>query len=176
MLFRSEQDAPNFCFSAQPCSWYSGTKAEGEKLLGMFPDKYVWRLRIPFDEYDNSRNYLSKIMRYDTLLNATNSVSHRGDFVKACLDLYQKRAAYGIYNVTNPGPVTTEGVVQQIKSILKPAKQFNFWASDEEFYKYAAKTLRSNCVLNTSKLAAAGIKLRTAEEAIHASLINWKPE
>jgi UDP-glucose 4,6-dehydratase len=48
--------------------------------------------------------------------------------------------------------------------------------SDEEFYKTAAKTPRSNCVMDVSKLLAAGVKIRGVEEALADSLNNWKPE
>jgi UDP-glucose 4,6-dehydratase len=105
-----------------------------------------------------------------------NSISHRADFVKACLDLWERRAPFGIYNVTNPGFVTTRHVVGMIQKILKPAKRFEFWANDEEFYRLAVKTPRSNCVLDVSKLLSTGVKMRPVEEAIEDSLKNWKPE
>jgi hypothetical protein len=78
--------------------------------------------------------------------------------------------------VTNPGFVTTRHVVELIEKILKPARRFEFWASDEEFYRVAAKTPRSNCVMDISKLQAAGVKIRPVEEALEHSLKNWKPE
>ena len=53
----SEEDDPNFTFEHNNCSFYSGTKAVAESALRGFPDFYVWRLRIPFDEYDGPRNY-----------------------------------------------------------------------------------------------------------------------
>jgi hypothetical protein len=40
----------------------------------------------------------------------------------------------------------------------------------------AAKTPRSNCVMDVSKLLAAGVKIRGVEAALEDSLINWKPE
>ena len=85
-----------------------------------------------------------------------NSISHRADFVKACLDLWKRRAPFGIYNVTNPGFVTTRHVVELVEKILKPARKFEFWASDEEFYKVAAKTPRSNCVHGRFQTAGGG--------------------
>ncbi|MEI9962481.1 MAG: hypothetical protein WDM76_15590 [Limisphaerales bacterium] len=137
---------------------------------------YIWRLRIPFDEFDNARNYLSKVQRYAKVYDNVNSISHRGDFAKACLDLWERSAPFGIYNVTNPGFVTTKHVVQLIEKHLKPAKKFQFWANDTEFYKAAAKTPRSNCVMDTTKLLATGVKIRPVEEALEDSLKNWKPE
>jgi UDP-glucose 4,6-dehydratase len=66
--------------------------------------------------------------------------------------------------------------VQLIEKHLKPARKFEFWASDEEFYKVAAKTPRSNCVMDVSKLLATGVKIRGVEAALEHSLKNWKPE
>lgn len=170
----TETDPPNFSFRDPPCSFYSGTKALAEEAIS--GQAYIWRLRIPFDEIDNSRNYLSKVQRYSKVYDNVNSISHRTDFVRACLDLWEKRAPFGTYNVTNPGFVTTRQVVGLIEKFLKPAKSFEFWESDEEFYRVAAKTPRSNCVLDVSKLAEAGVRIRPVQDALEDSLRNWKPE
>lgn len=202
----TEEHEPNFSFRNPPCSFYSGTKALAEEAIlhcGMrigewkmedrrwefgdgisqmgdgsleMGDAYIWRLRIPFDEFDNSRNYLSKLQRYSKVYDNVNSISHRRDFVRACLDLWERRAPFGIYNVTNPGFVTSGEVVQMIRKILKPDREFEFWGSDEEFYREAARTPRSNCVLDSGKLLRAGIQMRPVQEALDAALRNWKEE
>jgi dTDP-4-dehydrorhamnose reductase len=172
----AETDTPNFSFRDQPCSFYSGSKALGEEAISGVGRSYIWRLRIPFDEFDNARNYLSKVQRYQKVYDNVNSISHRADFVRACLDLWEKRAPYGIYNVTNQGFVTTRQVVALLEKILKPKQKFEFWKDDREFYQQAAKTPRSNCVMDVSKLLAAGVKMRGVNEALEDSLKNWKPE
>jgi len=172
----TEADTPNFSFRDLPCSFYSGSKALGEEAMANIGQSYVWRLRIPFDEFDNKRNYLSKVQRYAKAYENVNSISHRADFVSACLDLWESRAPFGTYNVTNPGYVTTRHVVGLIEKYLKPARKFEFWANDDEFYKVAAKTPRSNCVMDVTKMLAAGVKIRGVEEALDHSLRNWKPE
>jgi dTDP-4-dehydrorhamnose reductase len=172
----TENDKPNFTFRGPSCSFYSGTKALGEEAIAGIGQSYVWRLRIPFDEFDNRRNYLSKVQRYAKVYENVNSISHRADFTKACLDLWARRAPFGTYNVTNPGYVTTRHVVELIERILKPARKFEFWANDAEFYQTAAKTPRSNCVMDVSKLLATGVQPRGVEEALEDSLKNWKPE
>lgn len=172
----TENDAPNFSFREPPVSFYSGTKALGEEVIAGVGQNYSWRLRIPFDEYDGPRNYLSKVQRYPKVYDNLNSISHRGEFVRVCLDLWKRRAPFGIYNITNPGFVTTRRVVEMVEEILRPARRFEFWESDEEFYRVAAKTPRSNCVLDVSKLLATGVKIRPVEEAVEASLREWKPE
>jgi dTDP-4-dehydrorhamnose reductase len=172
----TEADPPNFTFRDPPCSFYSGTKALGEEAITGVGQSYIWRLRIPFDEFDSLRNYLSKVQRYEKVYDNVNSISHRGDFARACLDLWERRAPFGIYNVTNPGFITTRQVVDLVEQILKPAKRFEFWQNDTEFYRKAAKTLRSNCVLDVSKLLATGVKIRPVLEALEDSLRNWKLE
>ncbi|HEY4417434.1 MAG TPA: sugar nucleotide-binding protein [Verrucomicrobiae bacterium] len=172
----TEADPSNFSFRDGPCSFYSGTKALGEEAIASLGQSYIWRLRIPFDEFDNARNYLSKVQRYAKVYDNVNSISHRTDFVKACLDTWELRAPFGIYNVTNPGFVTTHHVVEQIEKILKPARKFAYWANDAEFYQVAAKTPRSNCVMDVAKLLSVGVKIRDVETALADSLRNWKPE
>jgi dTDP-4-dehydrorhamnose reductase len=172
----TETDPPNFTFRDPPCSFYSGSKALGEEAAAGVGQGYIWRLRIPFDEFDSARNYLSKVQRYHKVYDNVNSISHRGDFVRACLDLWERRAPVGTYNVSNPGFVTTRQVVGLLEKVLKPGKRFEFWLNDAEFYQQAAKTPRSNCVLDVSKLLAAGVKIRPVVEAIEDSLRNWKPE
>jgi dTDP-4-dehydrorhamnose reductase len=176
LLGFTELDPPNFSFRDGPCSFYSGSKALGEEALVGIGQSYVWRLRIPFDEFDSKRNYLSKVQRYSKVYENVNSISHRADFAKACLDTWEKRAPSGIYNVTNPGYVTTRHVVELIEKFLKPARKFEFWANDEEFYRQVAKTPRSNCIMDVTKLLAAGVSIRPVEEALEDSLKNWKPE
>jgi len=172
----TERDTPNFSFRDPPCSFYSGSKALGEEAILGVGRNYCWRLRIPFDEIDGPRNYLSKVQRYPKVYDNLNSISHRGEFVRACLDLWKHRAPFGIYNITNPGFVTTRQVVEMVQKILRPERKFEFWRNDEEFYRVAAKTPRSNCVLDVSKLLATGVKIRPVEEALEASLREWKPE
>ncbi len=66
-----EEDAPNFSFRQNNCSFYSGCKALGEEVLEGAENCFIWRLRIPFNHIDGPRNYISKMMRYDRLLVAT---------------------------------------------------------------------------------------------------------
>jgi dTDP-4-dehydrorhamnose reductase len=169
----SETDEPNFTFRQPPCSFYSGTKALAEESILHLGRSYLWRVRLPFDQFDNDRNYISKLLRYAKLYDNVNSLSHRADSVNACLDLWDKRAPFGIYNVTNPGFVTTRQVAGLIQKQLKLPRAFEFWANDAEFYKHAAKAPRSNCILDNSKLLGAGIKMRSAREALLDALQNW---
>ena len=168
-----EDDAPNFSFRTDHCSFYSGTKALGEEVLVGAESCFVWRLRIPFSEVESPRNYLTKVMRYARLLEAANSLSQLDEFVRACFECWQKRLPFGTYNVTNPGHVTTREVVDLIKQSGVCNKPFEFFTDEDEFMRIAAKTPRSNCLLDTAKLQHAGIAMTEVHEAIALSLRNW---
>ena len=168
----TEEDAPNFSFAQNNCSFYSGTKVIGEQVVKKWEKHYILRLRIPFEEFDNSRNYISKILKYERLLDAENSVSNKQEFVSACIQTITKQVPYGTYNVTNGGTITTKGVTEKFKNTIAKGKTFNF-IEEGEFYKNVAKTPRSNCVMSNEKLLSTGIKMRTADEAFDHCINNW---
>ena len=168
-----EDDAPNFSFRTNHCSFYSGTKALGEEVLAGAENCFVWRLRIPFNEVDSPRNYLTKVMTYPRLLEASNSLSQLDDFCRATFACWQQRVPFGTYNVTNPGQVTTREVVDLIRQSGVSDKDFQFFADEDEFMQKAAKTPRSNCVLDTAKLQATGIELPEVHDAVADALRRW---
>ena len=132
------------------------------------------RLRIPFDENDGPRNYITKLLTYPKTYDNINSISHIGDFVRTCLDLYERDCPTGIYNITNEGSISTRQVVQMIQEILNPDREFEYFADDEEFYR-VAKTPRSNSVLNVDKIAKVGLPMRPVREALREAIENWVP-
>ena len=166
----AEDDEPNFSFRSPPCSFYSGTKALGEEVLEGAENCYIWRLRIPFNDERSPRNYLQKLLNYDSLLEAENSVSHLGEFVQKCVECFEKEVEPGIYNMTNPGSVTTQQVTEWMREEGVTDKQFKFFEDEVQFMTKAAKTPRSNCVLDTTKSEKAGIGMRPVEEAMRESM------
>jgi len=166
----TEEDVPNFDF--QNGSFYSGTKALAEKVVTQNnPTSYIFRLRIPFDELESPRNYITKILNYDKLLNAENSFSHRADFAKYTIDLIENKAPKGIYNITNKGSLTTEQVIELIKEYKITNKNFEFFDNLETFTSEVVAP-RSNCVLDTSKIEKQ-IKIRTVQEAFSDALSKY---
>lgn len=171
----TEDEVPNFSFRHPPCSFHNGTKVLAEEAIAEVGQNYTWRLRIPFDEFDSPRNALTKLQKYPKVYENINSFSHRGDFVRACLDLWERRAPFGIYNVTNPGGISTRQIVEKIERILKPARPFEFFADDNQFYTTGVKAPRSNCILDTTKLLSAGVSMRPVGEAFEDALLRWQP-
>jgi dTDP-4-dehydrorhamnose reductase len=172
----TEEDAPNFTFRQNNCSFYSGTKALGEEILANAENTYIWRLRIPFDHNESPRNYLTKLMRYQRLLEAENSISQLHEFVASTFACWEKHIPYGTYNVTNPGYVSTSQVVDLILESNVCKKDYEFFNDESEFMNVAAIAPRSNCIMSSAKLAAEGIEMTHVKDAIRQALINWTPE
>ena len=171
----TEEDAPNFAFNTKiKSSWYSGTKALGEEIIKQYPEHYIWRLRIPFDSDQNSfRNYLVKLLKYDTLLEATNSISHIGEFVHACLKTFDVCPS-GIYNITNPVPVSTRKVTDILAKQLKVGEgRFKFFGKESDFNKTVIAP-RSNCILDSTKIMSFGINLTPSYGMIKEVIANWE--
>lgn len=170
----TEEDVPNFTFRTNHCSFYSGTKALGEEVLAGRPAIYIWRLRIPFNHIDHPRNYLTKLMQYPRLLDATNSISQLDEFCTATLGSWEERIPFGTYHVTNPGSLTTREIVDLIHRSGVGPKEYHFFRDEDEFMQRAAKTPRSNCIIDSSKLIRAGIRMTEVHEALARDLRLWR--
>jgi hypothetical protein len=115
-------------------------------------------------------------MRYQTLLEAENSISQLHEFVAATFACWEKHIAYGKYNVTNPGYVTTSQVVDLILESGVCKKDYAFFSDEREFMSKAAIAPRSNCIMSSAKLAKEGIEMTPVVEAIRTALVAWKAE
>jgi len=169
----TEWDEPNFSFRHAPCNFYSGTKALAEEAIRGVGQCYIWRPRMFFNEFDESRNLLSKLQRYDRVYDNFNSITHLDEFVHVCLELWDRQAPFGIYNLVNPGAIATRRIVEIIRQVRKPARAFEYWENDEVFYHCQARTPRSNCILDPAKVLSLGIRMRPVEDALQDALERW---
>lgn len=159
----TEYDRPNFDFSNG--SFYSGSKALFQSLMipTLVEKSYLLRIRLPFGDVDNSKNYLTKLKNYDKLVDFENSISYINDVATTAVYFAKELPEPGIYNVCNPGTVTTK----QVADMMGLNKE---WFTEEEF-NAAVKAPRSNCNLSSVKLDEV-IKLQTAESALEQAIWN----
>ena len=170
----TESDEPNLSFRRASCNFYCGSKALAEEAIQGMGRCYIWRPGTIFDECDDGRNLLSKLQRSRTVYDSIISVSHLNDFVRACLELWEKSAAFGIYNIVNVGAVTIERVVELTRQILKPVPEIELLENEESGQsETSVGTSYAGCILDTAKLHAAGVKMRAAEDAVKSSLRKW---
>jgi len=142
----TEQDAPNFDFGNG--SFYSGSKALGQSMLEPYLAKsYLLRIRMPFGDLADSRNLFTKLEKYPKLIDFENSLSYVNDVAKVAVHFATELPDPGVYNVCNPGSMTTKELAKALN--LKDKG----WFSPKEFIKHVVAP-RSNCVLNTDKLTS----------------------
>lgn len=151
---------------------YVSSKGLAERAI-TYGNVWKCRMRLPFDEFDGHRNYLSKIQRYPKVFDGFNSLSHRGDFVKACLDMFEKGVPFGTYHLTCQGAMWTHDITVLIKKHLGE-REFKWW--DTEEFLALARTKKSNCTLSVDKLKSVGITMRSVREAVEESLVRWMKE
>lgn len=161
-LEHGEDDPPQRAFSGH-CGFYVGTKVMAEEEVASHDKHYIWRVRLPFDEFDSPRNYLSKLSKFTEVWDHDNSLSHRGDFAKACLDLWEIRAGWGTYNIMNHGTIHAASIcgLLQKHGIRKDFPSITSGA-------------QGGSKVSIRKLLATGVKMRSVTEAIEESLTNWK--
>jgi len=169
----TEEDEASFVTSDPRSGWYAHTKWMAEKLLEGAPGVVVWRPRIPFDAEDNERNYLTKLMRYDRLLEVRNSITQRREFAEAAIRSMRERIPDGVYNATNPGSILTSEIVAALRraGILKNSVEY--FSGEEEFLAAPGRVFRASCVLDSGKLAAQGIPMLEIHEALERTIQAW---
>lgn len=171
----TEADEPNCSFRSPPCSFYNGTKALAEEALRWCSQCYLWRPQIIFDEFDHPRNYLSQLQQFPRLLDVVSSFTHRSDFVRACLQLWERRAPFGAYNVVNPGAATARQIATAVKRILHTGWKSEFLENPAGASLQPSQAPRNHSLLDVTKLLSTGIKMRPLREALENSLKNWQP-
>jgi dTDP-4-dehydrorhamnose reductase len=156
----SEDDPPNF-----EGSWYSWSKAVSERLLSGYDDVLTLRIRMPIDSVPGERELVGKLLRYNKVIVAPNSVTIIDDFITALEHLLRENAT-GIYNVTNPEPVTHQEILELYEELK--GKKLHKEYIDPAKLEVAAP--RSNCILNTTKL---GGVMRPTKEALRDTIAKY---
>jgi dTDP-4-dehydrorhamnose reductase len=157
----TELDEPNVSFQTPSSQFYSVTKALAEEAIKDIGQSYVWRLKLPFNEREEACNWLWHLQRQGEVQDSIHSFSHMEDCVRACLDLWEARAPFGTYNVTNPGAITMGSVVRRMRGVLRASARVRVGGEDPA---------PPSCILDCGKLLRAGVKLRPVEEALEDCL------
>lgn len=164
----NENDFPNFGLTNKNSSFYSKTKHAFEKLSNNL-DRYIFRIRIPFNGTPEPKNYISKILRYGNLINCQNSITNVDDFINFVYNFIEEKRPLGIYNVTNEGSINAEEIIKILKSYGLSNPNWKFVNIQDMNFKVA----RSNCILDTSKIKNLNLQLPNVKESIVNSIQNY---
>lgn len=169
----TEDDQPNFGLFSDESSFYSKCKHACEILLeNNNAVAYVMRIRIPFTHTNEPKNYFSKLLKYNNLIDMENSVTSVADFnhfIFRFMFLIQDLPG-GIYNVCNPEPVKASDVVNIMKKYGIENPDWNFINLEN----LQTKANRSNCVLDTKKIETFNLPLPNTLESIERDIKIFK--
>jgi len=141
----SEDDAPNFSGST-----YSLTKAVVDSCVARcYPRVCQLRLRMPISDSLDARNFITKITRYEKVVDVPNSMSVLSDLLPLSLDM-AVRERCGVFNLVNPGAISHNEILSLYRELVDPSFTWqNFSLEDQAAILEAP---RSNCVLSSEKL------------------------
>lgn len=153
----AEDDPPNF-----HASLYARTKALAETALRDFGALQL-RLRLPLASEPGPRNLLTKLLSFEHVVRVANSVTVLDDFWAPATALIE-RGETGVWNLVNEGVETHDALLELWRERVDPEHRFRVVEPADLDAKVRAP--RSNCVLSTAKLRAAGLAMPDVSEAL----------
>ncbi len=143
----TEDDVPNF-----HGSYYSHTKAMVEDMLKVFPTTCTLRVRMPISDDLSPRNFVTKIVKYDKVVNIPNSMTVLTELLPISLIMAERKLT-GIYNFCNPGAISHNEVLDLYKQYVDSTYTYKNFSVEEQ--AKILKAGRSNNTLDHTKLCNA---------------------
>ena len=143
----TEDEIPNFYGS-----FYSHTKAMVEDILIHYPTTCILRVRMPISDDLSPRNFITKILNYEKVVNIPNSMTVLSELIPISLIMAERRLT-GIFNFCNPGAISHNEILEMYKMYIDHTYTYqNFSVEDQSMILKAG---RSNNTLDHIKLCNA---------------------
>jgi 3,5-epimerase/4-reductase len=141
-----ESDKPNFFGSS-----YSIVKGYTDRLMHeLFNDDVLnIRIRMPITGEVGPRNFITKITKYNKICSIPNSMTVLNNLLPVMID-YAIHKRTGTVNLTNPGLISHNEILEMYKEIIDPNFEWNNFSIEEQHQILASK--RSNNCLDTNSL------------------------
>ncbi len=153
-----EEEEPNF-----QGSFYSFTKTMLDKLIPSYPNVLNLRLRMPISDDLHQRSFITKITRYERVVNIPNSMSVLHDLLPLVPEMAERRLT-GNYNFVNPGVISHNEILDLYKEYIDPSFRYVNFSLEEQ--AKVIKAGRSNNELDTSKLMREFPNVKPIQEAM----------
>src|SRR6187402_1287003 len=119
--------------------------------MKFYSNTLILRLRMPVSDDLHSRNFVTKITKYERVVDIPNSNTILTDLLPASILLAEHNET-GIYNFTNPGAISHNEVLTLFRDIVRPSFAWKNFSLEEQ--AKVIKAGRSNCKLDTDKLVS----------------------
>jgi|TARA_B100000795_G_scaffold75479_1_gene53646 3,5-epimerase/4-reductase len=157
----TEADPPNF-----DGSFYSKTKAVVEDMILAtgYTNVLQLRLRMPISDDLHHRSLVTKITKYEKVVNIPNSMTVLHDMLPVAIAMGQANVV-GVHNFTNPGAISHNEILTMYRDVVKKDFTWKNFTLEEHDKVVVAK--RSNNELDSSKLKGVCDKLNIELVEIH---------
>jgi dTDP-glucose 4,6-dehydratase len=171
----TEDSLPNFFGSS-----YSIVKGFTDRLMHLYEDQVLnLRIRMPITGNKNPRNFITKIVNYEKVCSVPNSMTVLPELLPYVLDMMKNKTT-GTINLTNPGLISHNEILQMYKEIVDPTFVWKNFTQEEQRKILAAD--RSNNFLETTKLETLYSyshptslpKIKNIRESVRECLIEYK--
>lgn len=163
----SESSLPNFFGSS-----YSIVKGFTDRLMKFFNDSVLnLRIRMPITPSQNKRNFITKITTYEYICSIPNSMTVLPELLPCVLDM-MKNNHTGTINLTNPGLISHNEILEMFKEIVDPNFTWKNFSKDEQSKILASD--RSNNYLDTTRLKELYPQIKNIKDSIRECLLKYK--
>ena len=163
----TEDSLPNFYGSS-----YSVVKGYTDRLMKFYnKDVLNLRIRMPITGAYNKRNFITKITTYEKVCSIPNSMTVLPELLPMVLTMMKDKMT-GTINLTNPGLVSHNEILDMYKEIVDPNFEYKNFTQDEQRAILAAD--RSNNYLDTTKLETLFPNVLNIKESIRHMLYEYK--
>lgn len=163
----TEHDKPDFFGSS-----YSIVKGYTDRIMNQIDNNVLnIRIRMPITaEKNNTRNFIYKITHYEKICSMKNSMSVLPELLPKMIDMIEKGLT-GTINLTNPGSITHNEILEMYKEIVDPSFTWNNFSLEEQ--DKILLSARSNNILSTTKLQELYPDVKPIKESIKEILMNY---
>jgi dTDP-4-dehydrorhamnose reductase len=163
-----EEDKPNFFGSS-----YSVVKGFTDMMMN---SKYLklgvlnLRIRMPITSKCESRNFITKITRYNKICSIHNSMTVLDDMLPIMLNMIINGKT-GTFNMVNPGVISHNEILEMYRDIVDPNFHWENFTQEEQLKILSAD--RSNNYLDTEKLEMYYPDILPIKDSIKLCLIKY---
>ena len=162
----TEDSLPNFFGSS-----YSVVKGFTDRLMSYFKENTLnLRVRMPITDSYSGRNFITKITSYEKICSIPNSMTVLPEILPLVIEMIKENRT-GTINLTNPGLITHNRILEMYKEIVDPNFTWKNFTIEEQ--RGVLKSERSNNFLETNKLTSL-YKVDHIEESVRKCLHNYK--
>jgi len=160
----TEESLPNFFGSS-----YSIVKGFTDQLMHLLENNVLnVRIRMPITDEFNHRNFITKITTYEKICSVANSMTVLNELLPLMIDMAKNKIT-GTINLTNPGLITHNEILELYKEIVDPLFTWNNFTIQEQSTILAS--CRSNNFLDTIKLETMYPNVKNIKDSVRDVLM-----